>query len=307
MRLRQLAIRRAVIVGLAACALPAAHGERLLLSEPAPASSFVPQGYLASPDGEWVVYRHDPAVDNAYELYAVRRDASARVRLSYPLPTGTAVDSFAIASDSRRVVFLVAQEIPGVKELWSVAIEGPSESAIKLNPAGYRVRAFELSADGARVAFEVEPTGGGPVEVWSVPIAGPAASAVQLSPPASPPMSGVWQGSIRISPDGSRAVWIGDFATAGIQFVAYLVDIVVDGQFELRKVPVIGGMNEVLSGSMPAFAQVVEFSFTSDSLGVLFRADMTFANSYELFVADRWIFSADFEEGDTSEWSTSSP
>jgi len=244
------------------------------LSAPGLAASDV-SSYTISPDGEWLVYTHDPVTDGAHELYSVRRSGGAPVRLSAPLPAGVEVYSVTITPDSRRVIYLVAQESAGVLELWSVPIEGPGAASVKLHPApvaGGDVFTFVITPDGSRVVMMADLETNDRYELWSAPIAGPAGAAVKISPPIS------GDGGVsfpRISPDSSRVVFGADQTGT---FVYELWSAPIDGPqgaaLRISPAPVSGGDID---------ANFIVFS--PDSSRVVFVGDLVSDNVSELWSA----------------------
>ena len=76
------------------------------------------------------------------ELFSVSIEgpASAAIKLSKTMPTGGNVGNapnrtaFAISPDGARVVYMADQDVDETFELYSVPVEGPPASGVKLNP-----------------------------------------------------------------------------------------------------------------------------------------------------------------------------
>ena len=118
--------------------------------------------YDISPDGSRVLYRADQETDGVYEIYSVpvAGPASQGVKLNGTLPGDSDVLSFRISPDSSTVIYIADQETDGVKELYSVPIQGGT--AIKLNhdmEHDYlgltdEVHLFAISPDSSTVVYE---------------------------------------------------------------------------------------------------------------------------------------------------------
>ncbi len=91
--------------------------------------------FLTSADRKEVVYVADQDIPSIYELYGVPLGgpAASGFKLNDILTPGGKVDSFQIAPNSNRVVYLADQQIHGLSELYSVPLGGPAAAGIKLN------------------------------------------------------------------------------------------------------------------------------------------------------------------------------
>ncbi|MEO8277657.1 MAG: hypothetical protein ABI639_15700 [Thermoanaerobaculia bacterium] len=245
------------------------------LSEPGVPGNDVAAGAALSPDGKWVVYRQDPVVPGALELFSVARSGGEPVRLSFALPAGVSVVFFRITPDSERVVYLAAQETAGVVEIWSVPIAGPAAAAVKLNPtsiASGDVVDFAISPDSTSVVFRGDLLTDGTFELWSAPILGPAALATHLHPA---PVAGGHITLYRIAPDSSRVVFTGD--------------LLFDERFEIFSVPIAGPFTSVVVlNPLPVASGDVEdhdIFIDSGSARVLFIGDLETDGVSELWSA----------------------
>lgn len=251
----------------------------------------------------------------------------------------------AISADSSTVIFGGDVVTDGRSEIWSVPIHGPWQDSIKLNPpvtpGGGVAGIAKTSAGGPnRVLFQGDLEVDGRMDLWSALADGPEGSAIPISGSVVPGGAGV--GFFRIA-DAQRVVFLGDLSRAGQGWLysraldgsgsrTTLTDlnaspdatvsqmqVAPDGRFVayeyisspgeetiLRRVPVAGGAVETLTPQFwPAFTSLDRFVVAADSRGVFFLADTSFDGALALWIADEWIFSANFEEGDESEWSSS--
>ena len=233
-----------------------------------------------SPDGQWVVYVHDPALVDANELYSVGRYGGTPVRLSAQLPVGSRVIWFAISGDSSRVVYLAAQETLTKYELWSVPIGGPSGATVKISPplpafgAVFSGTLPIMSPDGTHVVFYADSTTDSVGEVWSAPLDASSA-AVRLSPA---PVSGGGVTFIQADPmivtaDSARVVFTGDFL-ADEQNMLFSAPL--DGSAAAKRLSLIT--------DHPS-ADVSSFKLTPDGQQALYVLDRAIDERFELFRA----------------------
>lgn len=186
--------------------------------------------FQISPDSRRVVYlgQMEGPLDD-YDLLSVPIEgpATASIPLNYDghvYANLTGHPGFVITPDGGRVLFQSDQDTSRVAELFSVSIDGPASSAIKLNlpleagtPTFRRgiVEFFQLSADGSRVVYaatSISPENWG---LYSVPADGPASAGLRLTnhfPPPDYGAGGVFKflEAFRIAPDGQRVVYRAD-------------------------------------------------------------------------------------------------
>ena len=232
-----------------------------------------------SPDGRTVVFLAEPRSTGVFELMSVPIDGSRpAVRLNTDLPAGGDVGSFRIAPDGRRVVYSADQEANDAIRLYSVAIEGgsaPVGLSHQLQPNedvfGFALGRDHLVYDSRERVDDryVNP------ELYSVPIVGGA----------DPILLAVDAVEVRVSPDGTRVVFIeresvgksgglysvpigggadpvlldgAGFDTTGItpkgDTVLYRANRDLESVFELFSVPVTGGPSVQLNVPMAALA-----------------------------------------------------
>lgn len=187
------------------------------------------EDFKISPDGSWVVYRAgseiyqqppDPTIEQ-YDLFSVPIEGGTPVRLNALLPAEKTVEEdYAITADSARVVYRAAQDDLDKVELYSVAIDGPAGSGLKLNdglPAGGNVEAFRLvpgSSPGEdRVVYTANQDSSSRIDAYTIPIAGPTGAGVRINDLSQ--SEGVLPDSIQISPDSQWALYTGPLSTGG--------------------------------------------------------------------------------------------
>lgn len=159
------------------------------------------------------------------------------------------------------------------RELWSVPIAGPASAAVSLAGSlvsGGGVQLFDVrcSGNGARVVFVADKVVDQRFELWSVPAAGPATGLVRLSPT---PVTGGSVTDFALSPDGGR--------------VAYIADQEADERFMAWSVPIAGPSTHAVPLVTGVFVgrDVTALDFTPDSSTVVFRADLTINDRFDLY------------------------
>lgn len=229
--------------------------------------------FAVSPDGEWIVYAHDPDVAGSYALWARRRYGGAAVRLSGALPPGTAWSGrFTITPDSRRVIYELEQETLGEPELYSVPIGGPTAAAVKLNPEldpGNLVSFHYLSQDGSRVVMGLRYPQAA-AQLYSAPVAGPAGTAIPLDGP--------------LVAGGDLSLFMGTIPGR----IFFIADAETLGKEELWTAPIDTPNARVrLSPPLPASGDVANevVRLSDDATRIYFSADATVDDRNDLYVA----------------------
>lgn len=209
--------------------------------------------------GGTVVYRADPFVDGAFELFSAPIDGSQpAVQLSGPMLAGRTIYHFALTPDGTRAVYSADQDTNEVYELFVAPVDG-SAPAQKLPtvPPGLDVYGAAVDPTSTRAVyvstFDVFGTFSG--KVYSVALDG-AAPAVELASHSDSSSQSPYLNQLTFSPDG---VW-----------AAYVVgrDNFPEATSRVYVVP--------LDGSAPAedvsFSDVLTSSgvFTQDSARVVF-------------------------------------
>lgn len=246
------------------------------LNDTLPISGEVLQ-FLISPDGSRVVYLADQAYDSVIELYSVPigGPASAGIKLNDLLVAEGDVEAgFVVSPDGARVVYNADQQTNDVYELYSVPIEGPASSGIKLNTAlvaeGDIFPDPAISPDSTRVIYRGDQQADDVVELFSVPIVGPASDGVKLNGVL---VSGGDVGSgFLIDCDSSRVV--------------YGADQQSDEVIEIYSVPLTGPASAgvKLNGMLDLEGDVMSgFAISPDGSQVVYRADQEANDTFELY------------------------
>jgi Tol biopolymer transport system component len=210
--------------------------------------------FVISPDGRYVAYKHDAAVDGAHELYVAAVQGGTPVRLSALLPSGTVVGAFDFTPDSSRVVYIVPQDDADVYELYSAPVSGGSYTKLNASlESDDWVRTFEISPDGSLVIYGAgDPFNPmGYVNLYSVPVGGGTVQDL-----------GAGAFNFRISPDGTRIVYDVDLPT------------------NLYSVPIGGGPVVQLN---PVGTEIYSWAISPDSSRVIFRGTEEGTWAWELY------------------------
>ncbi len=196
-----------------------------------------------------------------------------------------------------RVLFEMSRAIDQTT-LWSVPVDGPASSAVRLTPglpdAALHTGPEPIPATASHALFVLHRNPS-ISELWSARLDG-SAGALRLhdAPPAG---GGVIAQAVRLAPLAGRVYFYGD--------------LVESQRYELWVAP-IGGPETEAERLHPVPTADGDFSgafaVAPDGRGVLFSGDLETDEIYDLWIADEMIFGADFdEEGDLSEWSVSVP
>lgn len=207
---------------------PASEGIKLNPPIPQGGSLFVIYGAMEiSPNSKHVVYRAALDTPGTFEIYSVpiAGPSTATVKLNGVMVPDEQISQFRISPDSSRVVYSGAQLQENVIELFSVPIEGPASTGVKLNKtltSNGQVGSYKISPDSKRVVYRATQDQAGRDELYSVPIAGPAAQGVKLNEPLV----------------GEQDVRFLYYIDATSEYVVYVADQDVDEVFELFSVPI---------------------------------------------------------------------
>ena len=179
--------------------------------------------YDVSPDGARVVYVADEDVDEVFELYVAKPNAAGtRRKLAGPAIEGGSVSQVWIGPKSRHVVFTGDLETDGLRELYSVPIDGGARVKLASPPPWSSIASVQIDSAETRVLFVARLAASSVRRgVFSVPIGG--GPAILLSDPALDVVT------LQVAPDGRRAVYV----TGSV--------------LELFSVPVLGGLPVRLS------------------------------------------------------------
>jgi dipeptidyl aminopeptidase/acylaminoacyl peptidase len=231
-------------------------------------------GFRISPDSSQVIYWADQQTNNVFELYSVplTGPASAGVKLNESMVAGGDVGVIQISPDSSRVIYWADQDTDEVMELYSVPLNGPASSEVKINGSmvagGDVLGDFQISPDSSRVVYRADQQIDNINELYSVPLSGPASSGVKLN---GAMVTGGNVNYFQISPDGIRVVYIADQHT--------------DEVYELYSVPLNGpaGAEVKLNGALVIGGSVYYFRVSPDSSRVVYRADQDTTGVNEIY------------------------
>jgi Tol biopolymer transport system component len=240
-----------------------------------PFTSNAAHSFVISPDSSRVVYSRQPQPSDPIELYAAPLNGQPPVKIDSPAGINVDPYSIVVSADSGHVVYSTGYPSGGPYELYSTALT-PGGTAVKLNrplEANANVAAFKVSPDSSRVVYVANHGPYTQNEIYSVPIGGGASATLNGT---LDPNGKAVQLEIYISPDSQRVVYLADQqaddSSSGIQ---------------IYSAPIGGGTPAVkISGPVIPFGFIVtgDILFTPDSQNVLYRAEGTTSNLYDLFV-----------------------
>jgi hypothetical protein len=170
-------------------------------------------GLSVTPDGRWVVYRHDDRVDEVYELYVASRDGATRIRLSPDLQSGESIREVVLAPDGASVISLRGFAATRSWALYRVPIGGPSDAEELLyeeSDPGRTIANYplEVSADSRWFVFRTSPRSQEGSD--AILVARLDATPAKVHPVFPAPD---WSGTVRgasISPDSARFVLLSE-------------------------------------------------------------------------------------------------
>jgi WD40 repeat protein len=189
---------------------------RISLTEEIPAGKKI-KNYSISSDGEWAVILADLEEAGKNELYSIPilGPLQALRKLSVPQDTaGKSIVEFNITPDGSQVFYKAdgfGYSIYG-KVLYSVPIEGPAESSVRMTPSANQnggVGMFTISPNSQRVVYLFGENESFIQKLFSEPSSGSAEDAVEISLP----LEIIHERSdsvvdMQISPDSQKVVYI---------------------------------------------------------------------------------------------------
>lgn len=258
---------------------PSTSGARLNDNITPPVGSEVigVQLFSINPTSTHVVYLAKHADDTTSELYSVPIDGSAGpTQLSEFNSSNRSLGAdgkIAFSSDGSAVIFVSDQDTDDVFEVYSVSIDGPSSSAMKLSHdlSGGFVQSFAVSTDADFVVYFASDSSFN-YELFSVPIDG-SSEPEKLNPDLGADRD-VYS-DFKIASNGSKVV--------------FRADLDVDNVPELYSVPIVGPNSSTvkLNEDMVTGQSVEDFEITNNSQIVVFTADLeTSGFKRELFMID---------------------
>ncbi len=231
--------------------------------------------FALTPDKTAVVYIADQDSAGVFELYQVNiATPGVSVKLNGKLiPPGGNVTSFAITPDGTSVVYLADQRIDQVFELFRVLFSNPASSTLLNTPlsSGQTVKQFAVTPDSTRVVYiaNQDPLNLTVDELYQVAFLNPPSDNTKLN------ASLVTGGNVidfAISPNSVSVVYLADQTTVGV-FQIYLAQVLVPGS----------GSVTPLNGTLVSGGNVTTFAVTPNSAAVIYRADQTTNNVFELY------------------------
>ncbi len=222
-------------------------------------------GVVIGPGSESVFYAAAVDAADRSELFRVPIGGGASVRLNGSLTAaGQTVDSYDLASDGTRVVYIANQDDPSLDELFVVDAAGGATT--KLNPAGpgIEVERARVSPDSQSVAFTATVNDPTTDELFVIPITGGAAE--QLNPT---PTAGGEVLAFEWSTDASHVVFTGDLDT--------------DDTVELYSTPVDTPSPIKLNGALAVGGNVQYFEIAPTYDFVVYEADQDRDDDVDLF------------------------
>lgn len=257
------------------------------------------QGLALSPDGEWVVFGADRLVDERFELFSVpvAGPSSAIVRLNPSLVTnGDVKNTFKISPDSTRVAYIADQVSDERFFPYSVPIAGPSTAAVTLYQGilmtGGDALDLAFTPDSTRVIFRMDLAVDQRFDLYWAPADGSAVQARITNRGSNPAPERSVAFRWYVHPDGERVIYqFDEFAPVderGIGEQRLVGPYTADAR--LNGVPVAGG-------------KVRYFELFPDGAGLVYQADETADEKFELFTTDLRLLGDGFESGDSAAWS----
>ncbi len=195
------------------------------------------------------------------------------------------------ANDGARVVFK-GRYAAGTDRLYVADTNGPARAATPISgtiATGGEIGTFDIDDSLDRVVFSGDLSFDERIWLYSATLDNPS-TRTTLTTWAIFPNADV--GEWRLSPLGG--------------WVAFFADLTEDNFPELRRVASGGASGSRISHDAPGLLLEGSLQWTSDGRGVAYR-EFTDSQAYVLWLTDEWIFAADFEEGNSSEWSTAIP
>jgi Tol biopolymer transport system component len=203
--------------------------------------------------------------------------AAAGVSLLDATPPDCGAFLVAASPSTNRIAYALTCDTPvgnRTNQLWSVPMTGPASEAVSLAGSfveGGAIQAFSTSPDGQYLVLLADKLVDERFELWSVPIAGPAGAMVRLNPALV--SGGDVSNTFEISPDSTR--------------VAYVADQTSNEVFRAWSVPIAGPSTlavPLVSGIVAAGADVTNLDFTPDSMSIVFRADLSQDERFDLYL-----------------------
>jgi hypothetical protein len=177
-------------------------------------------------------------------------------------------------SSARFLYFMQCETANGPKfnQVWSVPLAGPAADAESLAGsfvAGGGIDSIAFDPAHDRLVFIADKSVDERFDLWSVDVGGTSTSLTRLNPT---PVAGGDVVSAVVSPDGAR--------------VGYVADQASNESFRAWSVPIAGPSTEavpLVSGIAVSGSDVTDLQFTSDSDTVVYRADLSQNDRFDLY------------------------
>ena len=237
--------------------------------------------FAVTPDNTSVVYIADQTIDDVFELYRTVLATLVNSKLNPAYVAGQDVETFVVLPNSTGVIYRADQDTDGVSELYRVLFAtAPVTDRLVAPPlgVGQNVGAFAATPDSANVIYIANrPLVSDPNQLFIVPAGG--GGNIQLN--------GVLQASgdvtgFTVTPNGLSVVYRADQDTDEV-FELYSVTLAAPGNSTK--------LNGPLANCVPGpgvCGDVTSFGVIPDSSGVVYIADQTTDEVFELF---RTVFS----------------
>jgi hypothetical protein len=255
--------------------------------------------FVISPDSSWLVMHGDLETDGATELWRVpiAGPASSAVKVHPDAVAGgdVGVGDYEISPDSEFVVFLGDLASDDKVELWSAARDAAPETAENLS-AGLTtpgdVLDFQIAPDSSRAVFRGDLVFADKRWLFSHKLDGSGGRQFLNS-------------ELFSNPDADVDDWTISADSRDVLYEANPDDPALD---ELYRRRIADGEDfQHLSDGDPVFSEARLVGSSPDGRGALYLSDTEFDSAFLLWIADDWILSANFEEGNFTEWSSSVP
>ena len=252
--------------------------------------------------GGSVAYIADPSADEVFNAYLVpiAGPSSSAFQLNDPVVAGGDVgNAGTIDSNGTIIAFFTGDtRVNGTTDLFTTPLDPPADPHPLFGedpPAGNQLPCSSSYATPLTIVFCSDLVSVGNVRLWEVGL-DLVSTPIQLD-----------DGFVVANSDVTDVI-----ASAQSDWIYFRSDRGFDERYDLYRVPAGGASVPVRLHAVPipGGGDVVSpdgFTVTDDGQGVFYVADHATHDKFELCIADRILFRANFESADTSEWSATSP
>lgn len=230
--------------------------------------------FAVTPDNSAVVYLADQTTDETFELYRTVLASGVNSRLNPLYVPGQDADAFAILPNSSGVIYRANEDTASVHELYRVLFATAPANDRLVAPflvIGQNVGAFAATPDSANVVYVANRLLPSKDQLFIAPAAGSGlpGGSIQLNSPLVPTNGNVT--SFAVTPDGLSVV--------------YRADQEIEDVFELYRAVIALAPNAItkLNPDLVFGKNVITFGVIPDSSGVVYIADQTTDEVFELF------------------------